>query len=152
MSDWKEDPPVVVEHTTVNPVVERTVIERDAWYSEPWMLALLIGAIAIIGLVSYWAIYTPNSQPTVISRTTIEKDVPRRAETIVEHPVVVTQPPATNVTVTPPATPNPVGGGQPPVSTTSGGSPTTMPNSGGTDYPTPNQTATTGDNDSSTGQ
>ncbi len=108
---WKEDPPTIIEHTTVQPTVERnTIIERDNWYSEPWAIALVIGAIAIVALVAYWALYTPN--PTVVSSTTIERQVPDgRAQTInpPANPPVIVNPPASpppTVNVNPPANNN----------------------------------------------
>jgi hypothetical protein len=89
MASWNEDPPTIIEHTTINPTVERTtIIERDSWYSEPWAVALIIGAIAVIGLIAYWALYNPNSTtPSVVSNTTIERPAPERQRAqIIEYP------------------------------------------------------------------
>lgn len=153
MSDYKNDPPTIIEHTTVNPVVERnTIIERTSWYSEPWMVALLIGAIAVIGLISYWAIYNPASPPPVVNNTTIERDAPdHRAQTLAQPsvmPPVVVNPPASSsptINVNPAPTTinnNPVPSG----STTQGGSSDSSPSNG---YP--NGAATPGDGSGNNG-
>ena len=86
------------EHTTIE---RETIIERDSWYGEPWAVALIVGAIAIIGLVAYWALYTPQT-PAVVSNTTIERPNPsERAQRFQSSPSVVVTP-APQVTVTPP--------------------------------------------------
>ena len=108
MQNSPTDPPVVIEHTTVNPVVERTstIIERDSWYGEPWAIALMLGVIVVIGIIAYWG-FANNSQPAVVesSTTRIEHDTDGRAQTMApSSPVIVNTPASTpNINVTPPA-------------------------------------------------
>jgi hypothetical protein len=100
--------PTIIEHTTVNPVVERTtIVERDSWYGEPWAIALVLGAIVIVGLICYWAYNMNASQPAVVesSTTRIIHDEGGRAQTMAPAPNVTVNPPANNPTinVNPPA-------------------------------------------------
>jgi hypothetical protein len=152
MAVYKNDPPTIIEHTTVQPVVERTtVIERDSWYSEPWAIALIIGAVAVIGLIAYWALYSPsNTAPSVVSNTTIERTLPdQRAQTINNPaPIVVNStPPTVNVTTpAPPATSNTT----PPVviNNSPSGTSNTTPDSSSNGNSTPNDNGNGGSSNS----
>jgi len=106
MSYTPEDPPVVIEHTTVNPVQRETVIERGSPFGEPWAIVLMLAVVAVLGIVAFFTFsdYNQPSQVVTSSTTRIEHDDGGRAQAIAP-PNVVVNPPASSPTinVTPPA-------------------------------------------------
>jgi len=99
---YKGTDPIIVEHTTVNPVVERTTIVESSWYSEPWGIALLLGILVVIGLIAYFVGFNPPATSTVTSNTiTREVQTPGPA-TPSSTPVIVNNPPASSSAATNP--------------------------------------------------
>lgn len=91
--------PTVEHHVVERPVV----IERDRnWWWEGSAPALIIGALALVGLIVYFALRNREPEAPII----VDQPAVIRTETTpaAQPPIVVTPPPA----ITPPATAPPV--------------------------------------------
>ncbi|HWD37613.1 MAG TPA: hypothetical protein VG944_02110 [Fimbriimonas sp.] len=128
INDPYSDPPVVIEHKTINPVVERntTLVETEDRSWGPWAITFILGVVALVAVFAYFMIdqsaSNSASAPAVVehSTTKVLHDDGGRAQPIIVTPSAPAPPPVVhvsppNVNVTPPAS-NPTINVTPPAS------------------------------------